>query len=949
MGMLDVTALEIAEPTWPTPGTARQRLMRAVVLTIGLVTCAFSLKAETASETQLEAPYDLSVNEGRRSPVGFHDATPSFSWKIRDSREGAAQTAYQLRVISQSDVGSQLLWDSGTVPSAQSVYVPYEGMPLKSRQRIEWMVRYWDQDGTSSPWSSAASLEMGLLAHSDWEAQWIGPNPDDFAGKDDERPAIYLRKSLHLDEVPPSARLYFTAKGLVDFSINGSPVTDDAFQPGWTNYNARIDVSTYDVTGLLKEGENVLTARIADGWYSGTISERFYGQRPQLLAQLEIASVNGGVEQTVATDNTWTYSINGPIIMSDLYHGEDYDARREMPGWDTPGYKSDGMYRPVTVANIDHAVKLSPKRFQTVRPIQTLKAKTFKRHPDGKLIYDLGQNMTGWIRINLPAVEGQKVTIRMAEMLQKDGSLYRANYRTARSMATYIPSEDGMVDYTQSFTYFGFRYVELSGYDVTATPAKEWVEGIVLHTDSPRTGYFESSHEKLNKLYSNIVWGQRGNFLDIPTDCPQRDERWGWTGDIQVFTPMALYNFDVHALLASYLDTMASEMGADGSVPAVVPQAHLSIFGNSAGWGDAAFIIPWQLYLRTGDVDVLREFYPMMKRRLHYYSNKARNNLVDEPRSFADWLQPRRYGDTVVGWDERSGETSTYLIASSYYGHGARLLSQASEVLGYTADAENYLNLSKKISQAISSTFFDSRGRVTEGQETQTAYILPLAFGLIEDDVRAKAVERLEERIEKDGGRLNTGFLGTSLLVSTLEEHGLLKQAIGVLFTSEYPGWFYSIDQGATTIWERWNSYSKETGFGDASMNSFNHYAYGAVGSFLTERIAGLAPVAEKPGYAQILIRPILSDDLPLDHASAALETRYGTAANKWRKVSGGWEVTTLIPPNATGKIVLDRSGNDIRILRGNLSFTERDKRSVAEVGAGTFKYLVVNEKQNHQ
>ncbi|QIL88562.1 family 78 glycoside hydrolase catalytic domain [Microbulbifer sp. SH-1] len=919
---------------------SRPRLLCIAFLTLAL-TSLYNHAHSMASSPPPQPPNSLTVNEGRIDPLGFHDPTPVFSWKLQDDRSGAHQTAYQIQAFKKDASKNLLLWDSGKVQSDQSVYVEYKGPTLKSRENISWKVRYWDQFNEASNWSNSSVIEMGLLEKSDWKASWIHQDPSDFKAGNNGNPAVYLRKTFNIKSIPESARLYLTAKGVVDFRINGQPVSGDAFIPGWTNYNQRIDVYTYDVTSLLVQGENILAASIADGWYAGTISDRFYGKYPELLAQLEIRTKEGKVSQRIVTDDSWSYTIQGPITLADIYHGEDYDARKEIVDWDTSSSAGKDLFSPVKTAPLDTGVKLSPKPFRNVRSIESLPSKSFHHTDEETLVYDVGQNMAGWIHIKVPGKEGQKITIRMAEMLNDDGTLYRDSYRTARSMATYIPKQDGTVDYTQTFTFFGFRYVEISGYDSTEEPQLSWVTGEVLHTDFPRTGTFQSSNSKLNQLYQNIVWGQKGNFLDIPTDCPQRDERWGWTGDAQVFAPTALFNFDSHAFLASYLDTMRSEMGEDGSIPSVVPKAHLDIFGNSAGWGDAAFIMPWELYVRTGDISVLKEFYPMMVRHFDYYDRKAIDGLVDEPKSFADWLQPKRYGTETVGWDERSGETSTYLIASSYYGLGASILQKSAAILGKPEDSDRFSAAYSKTSESIKSKFFDENGRVIEGTETQTAYLLPLAFDLLDPKFSQKVAARLSERIERDQNRLNTGFLGTSVLISTLEKYGLLDQAVSILFSDRYPSWFYSIDQGATTIWERWNSYSKEDGFGDASMNSFNHYAYGAVGSFLFERIAGIAPTERSPGYKQVVIQPILNDLIPLKSANATLDSRYGEIESSWERTLEGWIVTVVIPPNSSGKIKIPTKPTSISKITGELLFTSTDYGSEANATAGTYKFLV--------
>lgn len=887
-------------------------------------------------------PVGLTVNEGRINPIGFHDPTPSFSWKIDDARQGAAQTAYQVVVTATGSEHPETLWDSGKVESGQSVYVPYAGPKLASRQRIAWKSRYWDQEGDASDWSDWSHLELGLLENDDWKGRWIHLPKEGFKAPEEiGNPVVHLRKSFNIDAVPEMARLYLTAKGNVDFRINGKLVTADAFLPGWTDYTQKIETLTYDVGPLLQKGENVLAARIADGWFAGTISKRFYGDMPELLAQLELKSPEGKILQRVVTDESWTLTTEGPITMADIWHGEDYDAHKEMPGWDKADFKEAAKFKSVATSPLDDKVALAPKRFQSSRVTETLKPVSMRKFDDGKVTFDLGQNMVGWITIRVPAKKGKTITIRMAEMLNEDGTLYRGNYRTARSLANYIPATDGIAEYTQTFTFFGFQHVEISGFDPAAEPSLDWVRGQVIHTDFPATGTFTSSHAKLNQLQSNIRWGQRGNFLDIPTDCPQRNERYGWTGDAQVFTPVALFNYDSHAFLVSYLESIRQEMKPDGGVPHIIPSNQYRNWINSAGWGDAAFVIPWQVYLQTGDLDVLREFYPMMKKRVAYYTAKAQNGIVNEPGSFGDWLQPKPYGSKPVGSDDRSGETSLKILTTCYHAYGASLCALAADALGLKDEAAAHRDLFGSIAKAAAAAFFNDKGEVIEGTATQSAYVLPLAFGIIDGDLAAKAAANLSERIRQDGNLLNTGFIGTAQLIPALEKFGLREQARDILFTSEYPSWFYSIDQGATTIWERWNSYTKKDGFGDDSMNSFNHYAYGAIGQFLYERLAGLAPSPKKPGYAEIVVAPLLDASFPLEHAAATLETRYGPASNSWKKTAAAWKMTTVIPPNARGIIRLPFGTDAITVTQGKADFSKQNGGSAASVPAGTYQFTI--------
>ena len=824
---------------------SRPALLRFALIL--LQTLAVSVYAEPP------APVELTVSEGLRAPLGFHDSLPRLSWQLPDDRPGARQTAYQ---ITATDDAGTLLWNSGKVASDQSTYILWGGPTLQSRQRVEWSVRYWDQNGKPSPASETTWFELGLLRNDDWRGQWIHPPllKDEAATLD---PVPYFRRAFALKHEAERARIYVTARGIFELTLNGHRVGEDHFVPGWTNYDAKIETITYDVTDLLRVGDNVLGARVGRGWYASGMMNGAWGQVPQLLLQLEVYGPRGE-SSSIVTDESWSYSLAGPIIYATLYGGEDYDARRELTGWNLTGSSPDA-FQSVQRSPVEDLPVLRPKRFRSVRRTETLPALSVHRVEPGRAIFDLGQNMVGVPQIRLPGLAGKTLTISVAEMLKLDGSLYRDNYREARSLARYTPAENGRVSYRPSFTFFGFRYVEVSGFDPSFEPDASWVQGQVWHTDFPSIGEFRSSHPTLNQLQSNIRWGLRGNFLDIPTDCPQRDERLGWTGDAQVFAPVALFNHDTHAFWASWLESMRIDQLDDGSVHHVIPAGpKFSSWLNAPGWGDAMYIIPWRVYLATGDIRLLEENYPAMLRRFGWYHSRAEKHLQTIDQGWGDWLQPAMYHGTerLVDKDKRWGETTRDFLATCYYGYGAWILSKAASALGRAEEASEFRKIFESIRAAMTTAYFGQDGRLTLPTETQTAYVLPLAFDLIEPHMRPAVATAFIQRLARDNNRLNTGFLGTSMLMQALESIGRSDLATHLLFSREYPGWFFSIDQGATTIWERWNSYTHADGFGDAEMNSFNHYAYGAVGQFLYERLAGIRPDADVPGYRHTLIEP---------------------------------------------------------------------------------------------
>ena len=894
------------------------------------------------------APHSLTVGEGFVDPLGFHDATPTLSWKLPEGT--IRQTAYQIEVKDEA-----VLWDSGWVESDQSVFVPYDGEALSSRQQLEWRVRFRNEKDEDSEWSKIATVELGLLSGNDWSAQWIQPGKGEGAftlikavyrsrdhhdlekdvtallqdkvqnnrlsvkvnnqtmggdpapskskelavtyqvggrettsilreGKDGvcpqaEERVARLRREFPLTKKVARARLYVTARGLFEIQLNGEKVGRDHFANGWTSYDHRLDTLTYDVTDQLKPGPNSLGALLGTGWLFHRHGWKQMKEAPELLLQLEIFYEDGGMK-TLVSDEQWEGSVDGPIISSSMYHGEREDARKEWTNWG-----------PVS-ANADlGTAQLSPKSFAPVRETETLSVKTITEPEPGRFVFDLGQNMVGWARIRVPVEKDGTVRMRFAEMLQEDGTLYTENYRSARSTDYYTAAETGILEWEPRFTFHGFRYVELSGLPVGAKPEKHWVTGVVLHSDLARIGSFESSHEKLNQLQSNITWGQRGNFLEIPTDCPQRNERMGWTGDAMAFAPTSVFNYDCLAFWKRWLGTMRDDQMKDGRIPHVIPSSGGG--GGSPAWMDAATIIPWEVYVRSGDLELLSDNYEMMERLVGWYRGQSKEGLIPKVGGFGDWCQP--YSET------RYGDTPLPLVGSVFYAHSVRILADSARRLGKQSDVEKYAMEADAVKKAVGEYYLDAEGLLQNAPETQTAYILLLEFDLVPAPLKAKAASHLLRLVGDADGHLRTGFLGTPFLTHVLDRAGYSDAASSVLFKETYPSWFYSINQGATTLWERWNSFSHADGFGDAGMNSFNHYAYGAIGNWMYERIAGLAPDPEHPGYKHFFIRPLIIPQL--DWARAELETAYGKASSGWRKEKDGVVMDVVIPPNTTATI----------------------------------------------
>ncbi len=886
-------------------------------------------------QSVLQQPEELTISEGFKNPIGFYDSNPTFSWKLPIGEDVKSQSAYHIVVASSEDLlpDNADLWDSDKQMTDQPVWIKYQGKPLQSRQKVYWQVKYWNQDEEASEWSTIQNFEMGLLNNSDWKAKWIGLDTakDSIRGRENviiHKPQ-YLLKGFELSDDVVSAILYITAKGVFDVSINGEDVSDDVMSPGFTTYDKRIETLTYDVTNLIESGQNTIGVELASGWYSGRL---LWGTTPwdnsispKVLCQLELQMKDGSTK-TIISDESWKGTTNGPLQFAEIYDGEIYNANLEIPGWSTNNF-DDKDWKSVEVANLDENVKLEPKRHTTVKDKIRLVPKEMTKK-DGAVIFNLQQNMVGVPLVKVPMKKGDTLKIRFAEMLSPDGTFYTKNYRSAHSTDYYIAAQDGNIEYKPKFTFHGFSYVEISGFDASKEPSKDWVTGIVQYSDFDDNGSFTSSHEKLNQLQSNIVWGLRGNFLDIPTDCPQRNERLGWTGDAQVFGPTSMFNADVYKFWASWLQSVREAQLQDGAIPWTVPDSRGNKIGSS-GWGDVGTIIPWKIYMRTGDIGFLEDNFEMMKQWVAYHQKKSKNH-ISNMMSFSDWLQPfPESGDN-------KGDTSRNLIGTAFFAHSAKLTAQAADVLGKTEEEAKYEALYQTVAKAFDNKFFDDTGKVKGVTETQTSYLLALAFDLLPEQKIENAQNNLLRKLKEADYHLRTGFLGTPLLSRVLDDMGEVDLVYKLLFNETYPSWFYSINQGATTIWERWNSYSKTEGYNPMSMNSLNHYAYGAIGEWMYERIAGIAPL--EAGYKVIKIAPQVKQ--PLNSASASLNTPYGKVASSWEVKGDIFTLEVTIPPNTIAKVVVPGTAesieetNNIKKIGSEYGSTELE----VQPGAYTFK-----------
>lgn len=872
-----------------------------------------------------------------RNPIGIDVKRPRLSWQIQSDERGLTQVAYQIRVARSEAAlsGKEVpVSDTGKVSSSDSIQIGYSGPDLRSGQRVYWQVKVWLSDGEVISSKDPAYWEMGFLQPSDWQANWI--EPDQIPDPSKPSPLPMLRRAFNVRGDVLRARAYVTSRGLYDLQLNGKPASDRLFTPGWTSYNKRLQYQVYDVTDLLKTGENAVGVTLGDGWYRGIGFNNYrYGDRLALIMQITI-TYRDGKEETIVTDKNWRSS-TGPIIMSKIYDGETYDARLEKEGWTLSGF-DDRQWAGVRLADYPKddlvATMGSPvRRIQEIRPVKIFKT------PAGDTVADMGQNMVGWVRFKVKGQAGTTLLLRHAEVLDKEGNIYTANLRAAKETVRYTLKGGDEETFEPHFTFQGFRYVAISGYP--GDLSQDALTGVVIHSDMSPASEFETSDPLINQLQHNIIWGQKGNFLDIPTDCPQRDERMGWTGDAQAFSATAEFNMDVSAFYTKWLKDMAVDQLESGSIPHVIPDI-LSRpgrpAGGSAAWADAAVIIPWSMYLSYGDKRILEDQYGTMKKWVEYERKRAGDDYIwDGDPHFGDWLAFATNRSDYPG-----ATTSKDLIATAFYAHSTDLLRRTAQILGKREDEKFYGELFEKIKSAFCREFVTQTGRV--GESTQTAYTLALNFDLLPNDLRPIAAERLARDV-RQFKHITTGFVGTPYICHVLSRYGYWDEAFMLLNNQNYPSWLYPVKQGATTIWERWDGQKPDGTFQDPGMNSFNHYAYGAVGDWMYRNMAGIKLDESVPGYKHILIEPHPGGGFA--HVRASHETMYGKVASAWELNGNRFALTVEIPVNTSATLSLPKaklseiseSGQIVSKRNGILNIRQDGDSAVVEIGSGQYRF----------
>lgn len=834
---------------------------------------------------------DLRI-EYQKNPIGIDEKKPRFSWKIKSNEKNVLQSAYQILVKQEERV----IWDSGKINSSSSVLIEYNGSEMKPCTIYEVLVTAWDNKGNHA--TTDASFETGLLGGTNFQANWIT-----HSFPDEETACPIFVRDFEVDKEIERVRVYATSLGVYEIKMNGEKVGDTFFTPGWTNYKERLQYQTYKVDEL-QLGKNKIEITVGNGWYKGIFGfeckPNLYGDRVAALAEIHV-TYKDGTKEIIATDESWK-TTTGAIRYSEIYMGETIDSTCV-----------NDKFSNAVATQFDNS-RLVAQESEPVRITKKLPAKESITTPKGEKVIDFGQNLTGLVELKVRGKKGQKITIRHAEALDKDGNFYPDTLRQAISVDTFICNGEEQI-FLPTFTFHGFRYISVEGLEEMNL---ENFTACVLHTNMEETGSFTTSHPLVNQLQSNIQWGQRGNFLDIPTDCPQRDERLGWTGDAQVFAGTAAYNHNVALFFTKWLRDLASEQTEEFGVPHVVP----NILGNqdgAAAWSDAATIIPWVLYQTYGDVRVLENQYESMTGWVNYISKRCGSNgLWQTGFQYGDWLAL----DKEEGAD-RTGATDKYLVANAYYAYSTDIVRKTARILNNKTDAEKYDELYAKIKKTFNEEYITATGRMVS--ETQTGCVLALHFDLAEEQYRNRILQSLTKNIANHKNHLTTGFVGTPYLCHALtdnQEHNLA----GTLFLKEdYPSWLYAVKKGATTIWERWNSILPNGDFDESGMNSLNHYAYGSIGDWMYRKLAGIRQL--EPGYKKILIKPQFIKGIT--SVDATFQSVYGEIRSAWSCENYKIKIQVEIPANTTAVIYLPEKEEPVEVGSGTCFFEYETETSL--------------------
>jgi alpha-L-rhamnosidase len=822
--------------------------------------------------------------------LGLGTGSPRLSWQVPAADPDYTQSGYELE-ITRTGVPQT----KHAVTSADQVLVSWPSHPLKSRESAEVRVRVRGGDDEWSDWSDPAVVEAGLLATGDWTARFVSPR------QTVADPAPVVSGTIDLPDNIVQARLYATAHGVYVPELNGHRVGDEQLAPGWTSYQFRLRYQTHDVTELVQPGANRLDFLLGNGWYRGRLGfngqSAVYGDRLAVLAQLEVTTADG-TTHVLATDGSWT-ARESQIVADDLYDGQRTDLTH-----------TSSTTTPVDVLDADLTLLAAPDgppvRVTDIRPAQKIWTS-----PAGKTLIDFGQNLVGRVRLKVRGANaGDEVVLRHAEVLENDELGVRP-LRSAKATDSYVLAGPDETTLEAELTFHGFRYAEVTGVpDLRADD----IQAIVIGSDLRRTGWFESSDETLDRFHENVVWGMRGNFVDVPTDCPQRDERLGWTGDIQVFSPTATFLFDSAGFLGSWLSDLAAEQHKDGSVPYVIPDVLRDASPSTAAWGDAAVVVPWVLYQRTGDLELLARQLPSMRAWVDRMTDLAGDDLLwTGGFQFGDWLDPTAPPD-----DPFRAKADPDVLATAHLARSAQIVADALELTG--GASQEYAELAGRVRAAFAAEYATEGGRVLS--DAPTTYAMALQWALLPTaEQRRRAGLRMADLVRTAGFRISTGFVGTPLMADALTDAGEPELAYRLLLQTGCPSWLYAVAMGATTIWERFDSMLPDGSINPGEMTSFNHYALGAVADWMHRRVAGLAPGS--PGYRSIVINPLPTSQLT--RAAARHLTPYGEVRVAWERSGGSLRLAATVPVGSTATVQLPGSAEPIEVRHGDHEWTVDD------------------------
>ena len=875
---------------------------------------------------QMSTRITTMYTNGLESPIGTDpDVTHNFSWILESDKSATVQTAYQIKVFS----GNKPIWNSGKVETERSIHIPYKGK-LHPDTEYTWTLQVWDNHGNVTE-ESASKWQTGIRT-SDWKAQWI-------TASDTILPA-YFRKLQTITKQIRKATAYITSHGIYEAYINGKRIGNYQLTPGWTSYHKRLQYQAYDVTPLLQKGKNMFAATVSPGWYSGGMNtgnpkNRYkYGNDISLLMQINIEYADG-TKSHIVTNGSWECCVAGEdhsikaagITFANIYDGQTIDARNIDHSWTTIHPQSIWK-RKAKITNIpkDQIVATVNEPVKAYSPI---KAKTFFVTPKGEKVIDFGQNIVGWERVKLSGKKGDQIQITHAEVLDKDGNFYTENMRSAKTTSLFILNGKEQEIFEPRHTFYGFRYIRVEGLEGELN--LDDFEAIPICSGFERIGTFSSSNPVINQLQHNIEWGFWDNFVDVPTDCPQRDERLGWTGDAQVFFRTASFLGRVDKFFNKWLADLKVDQRSDGRVPRIIPDTYNGDYRTAAtGWADAATIVPWNHYMAYGQIQILEQQYDSMKGWVDYMisQSKDRRWLWNNGSHYGDWLFYSLSNDP----GGQSAVTSSHLVAQCFFANSADIMSRTAKLLGKQEDADYYANIASKVRKAYMDEYVTPNGLISS--DTQTAYVLALQFQMLPEHLRAQAVNRLVENIKRYGNHITTGFLGTSYICNVLTENGKSDIAYKLLLQETCPSWIYSVKKGATTIWERWNSIQPDGSIIDG-MNSFNHYSYGAIGDWLYRSAVGIREAA--PGFKKIIIQPHPGGGFTYMQASTS--TPYGKVSAKWTAEAAILKTLEVeIPVNTTAEIQVPASS--IESIKNDHNLTpEKYENGYVKFTTGSGKY----------